>query len=86
MDFPQYRKRFDNKSFYKVINDRTLEEVQRIGDKIFIHALHADKYFEILFIQDVLESKDQLYLISNEMEYEGVLKSKSPGLDSETLD
>jgi len=32
MDFPQYRKRFDNKSFYKVTSFTTFEEVQLVGN------------------------------------------------------
>jgi hypothetical protein len=70
MDFPQYRKRFDNKSFYKILNERTLEEVQLIGDKSFIHRLNADKYFELMFIQDLLEMSGELYLPSTKEEYE----------------
>jgi hypothetical protein len=70
MDFPQYRKRFDNKSFYKIINERVIEEVQLIGDKSFVHHLNADKYFELMFIQDLLEMSSELYLPSSKEEYE----------------
>jgi hypothetical protein len=70
MDFPQYRKRFDQKSFYKIINDRTFEEVQLVGEKRFVHQIQADKYFEILLIQDMLSLSGEMYLISNEEEFE----------------
>lgn len=70
MDFPQYRKRFDNKSFYKVINEETLEEVQILGDKRFVFPLKATKYFEKLLIQDILSLKDDLYKPSTAVEYE----------------
>ena len=69
MDFPQYRKRFDSKSFYRIINERTFEEVQLIGDKTFVHKIKADKYFEIVQIQDMLEANNEMYLVSNEREY-----------------
>lgn len=69
MEFPQYRKRFDNKSFYKILNERSFEEVQRIGEKVFIHTLKADKYFEILLIQDILSNKDNLYTTISEEEF-----------------
>lgn len=69
MDFPQYRKRFDSKSFYKIINERTFEEVQLIGDKVFVHKIKADKYFEIIQIQDMLKAEGEMYLVSNEVEY-----------------
>lgn len=69
MDFPQYRKRFDSKSFYKILNERTFEEVQLIGDKVFYHKIKADKYFEIIQIQDMLKADGGMYLVSNEEEY-----------------
>jgi hypothetical protein len=76
MDFPQYRKRFDSKSFYKVINERTFEEVQLIGDKIFVHRIKADKYFEIVQIQDMLKAEGEMYLTSSELEYNKAIKLK----------
>ena len=69
MDFPQYRKRFDSKSFYKIINERTFEEVQLIGNKVFKHQIKADKYFEIIQIQDMLKAEGGMYFFSNELEY-----------------
>ncbi|MEX2485005.1 MAG: hypothetical protein WED10_10610 [Brumimicrobium sp.] len=75
MDFPQYRKRFDSKSFYKIINERTFEEVQLIGDRVFQHKIIADKYFEIIQIQDMLNVVGEMYLISNETEFEGILNN-----------
>jgi hypothetical protein len=69
MDFPQYRKRFDSKSFYKIINERTFEEVQLIGDKVFKHNIKADKYFEIIQVQDMLKTEGGMYFVSTELEY-----------------
>lgn len=69
MDFPQYRKRFDNKSFYKIINAKRFQEVQRIGEKIFFYEIEADKYFEQLTIQDMLGCQNGLYLESDEEEW-----------------
>ena len=61
MNFPQYRKRFDNKSFYMIINEKEMEEVQFVGTKKFIYKLNAEKYFEILLIQSLLTCEDELY-------------------------
>lgn len=72
MDFPQYRKRFDQKSYYKIINASTFEEVQLIGDKVFIHSIKAEKYFEKLRIQEMLDSTSELYLLSSSSEYEAI--------------
>jgi hypothetical protein len=70
MDFPQYRKRFDNKSYYKVINDREMQEVQLVGEKKFFYHIHADKYFEVLRIQEILDQENELYVVIPGMEYE----------------
>jgi hypothetical protein len=72
MDFPQYRRRFDNKSFYKLINERTLEEVQLIGEKVFIHRVEATQYFEIIRFQEISDYDGQQYLLSTEEEYNKV--------------
>ncbi|MDX1653220.1 MAG: hypothetical protein R3277_12045 [Brumimicrobium sp.] len=69
MDFPQYRKRFDSKSFYKILNERQFEEVQIVGQKIFIHRINADKYFEIIQVRDMLECSGDMYLSSTEEEF-----------------
>jgi len=70
MDFPQYRKRFDNKSFYKITSLTTLEEVQLVGKRFLVHVVHAKKYFEQLQIQDMLTSEMEMYQMSNESEFE----------------
>ena len=70
MDFPQYRKRFDNKSFYKVTSFTTFEEVQLVGKRFLIHLVHAKKYFEQLQIQDMLISEMEMYQMSEESEFE----------------
>ena len=70
MDFPQYRKRFDNKSFYKVTSFTTFEEVQLVGKRFLIHVVHAKKYFEQLQIQDMLASEMEMYQMSDESEFE----------------
>lgn len=75
MDFPQYRKRFDNKSYYKIINERTFEEVQLIGDKVFIHNINAEKYFEIIRIQEMIEAEGEMYSVCTDIEYEKIKES-----------
>lgn len=72
MDFPQYRKRFDNKSYYKIVNERTFEEVQLIGEKVFIHSIKAEKYFEIIRIQDMLTSEGEMYIPCSAFEYDQI--------------
>ncbi|HLW29570.1 MAG TPA: hypothetical protein VKX29_01825 [Brumimicrobium sp.] len=75
MDFPQYRKRFDNKSFYKVTSFTTFEEVQLVGKRFLIHVVHAKKYFEQLQIQDMLTSEMEMYKMSEASEFEEQYKT-----------
>jgi hypothetical protein len=75
MDFPQYRKRFDSKSYYKILNERTFEEVQLIGDKVFNHKINADKYFEIIQIEEMIKAEGEMYLVLNDTEYQKTQKS-----------
>ncbi len=72
MDFPQYRKRFDQKSFYKIVNKQYFEEVQLIGKKVFIHQIEAKKYFELLRIEEMIASEGALYKSCTKEEYENV--------------
>ena len=81
MDFPQYRKRFDDKSFYKVTSFTTFEEIQLVGKRFFMHSVHAKKYFEKLYIQDMLASEiprlpagREMFQMSTEEEFETIFK------------
>lgn len=70
MVFPQYRKRFDNKSFYKVTSLTTFEEVQLVGKRFFVHVVLAKKYFEQLQVQEMLKAELEMYQMSSEEEFE----------------
>lgn len=67
-DFPQYRKLSNEKVFYKIISDKEFEEVQLIGTKAKLHHIIAEKYPEMVRIQDLL-SLGEWYLVSSEEEY-----------------
>ncbi len=67
-DFPQYRKLSNEKVFYKILGDREFEEVQLIGTTAKLHHIVAEKYPEMLRIQDLL-SLGEWYLNSTEEEY-----------------
>ncbi len=75
MDFPQYRARFDKKSYYKVISKHEMEEIQFIGQRKFMHNLKADKYFEKVLIQSILDADDELYFKIEATEYKILLES-----------
>ena len=71
-DFPQYRKLFNEKSFYKIIDERHFEEIQLMGSRKMTYSFTAEKYPEILKIQDMLNLESG-YLILMPEEYEGLL-------------
>lgn len=70
MIFPQYRKRFDNKAFYKVTSFTTFEEIQLIGKRYFFLNVHAKKYFEQLQVRSMLNLEIELHQMSTKEEYE----------------
>ena len=71
-DFPQYRKLFNEKAFYKIIDERHFDEIQVLGSRILTYSFHAEKYPEILRIQDMLNLAEG-YLVAEQGEYEGLL-------------
>jgi lysyl-tRNA synthetase class II len=52
--FPAYRKLSNNKSFYRIDDDRTFFEIQVIGNKCFLTQTEAKQYPEIIRIADML--------------------------------
>jgi len=52
--FPVYRKLSNNKSFYRIDNERSFFEIQLIGKKPFISLTDAKQYPEILRVSDML--------------------------------
>ncbi|NVK65762.1 MAG: hypothetical protein HWE22_14305 [Flavobacteriales bacterium] len=71
-DFPQYRKLFNEKAFYKINNDRHFEEIQLLGSRKISYAFTAEKYPEMVRIQDMLNLANG-FLESSKEEYEGLL-------------
>lgn len=74
-DFPQFRKKFDSSSVYKIYNNQNMEEVQFIGAKKFKFMINAAKYFELLKIQEILECQNEQYFIISSLEYDKLVNS-----------
>ena len=66
--FPCYRKLRNDKSFYKISGERTFTEIQSVGNQYFKIEIIANKYPEIILIQDTL-NKREIYEISAEEEF-----------------
>ncbi len=67
-DFPQFRKLCNAKAFYKITDERTFEEKQLMGERVFIHTIVAEKYPEMLRIADMLRCEPP-FEPTNEQEY-----------------
>lgn len=66
--FPCYRKLRNDKSFYKISGERTFTEIQCVRNQYFKIEIIANKYPEIILIQDML-NKREIYEISTEEEF-----------------
>ena len=66
--FPCYRKLRNDKSFYKISGERTFTEIQCVGNQYFKIEIIANKYPEIILIQDML-NKRGIYDLSAEEEF-----------------
>ncbi len=72
-DFPQYRKLSNGKVFYKIVSDRIFEEKQILGKRVLAFRVEAQKYPEILRIQDMLCCSDHTYQSVPESEWDALV-------------
>lgn len=76
MDFPQYRKLSNEKAFYRIVDERNFDEIQRIGSHVKFYHFHAQQYPEILLINDMLDLS-AAYLVSTKIEFDQLLNQQS---------
>lgn len=69
IEFPQYRKLSNDKSFYCIEDESHFTEIQIIGQKVFELKIHAIQFPEKLKIRDMLNCEDP-YLKIERMEFE----------------
>ena len=72
-DFPYYRKLSNNKSFYKILDDKNFEEIQILGSKKNHFKHFAEQYPEMLRIQDMINLHGEHYLNIEKEEWELLL-------------
>jgi hypothetical protein len=72
-DFPQYRKMINGKAYYKIINNRSFQEIQLIGSKMRLQEIVANQYPEMLRIMDML-AKESPFVEINASEFEDLFK------------
>lgn len=71
MEFPQYRKYPNNKSYFKVLSPHSFEEIQVLGKYKFRMTFEAKIHPDRMLIQDMLEAKENWLVISAE-EYDSI--------------
>lgn len=75
LSYPIYRKRKNNKSFYKIISSNQFEEIQIMGTKINFYCVEVSKYPEKLLMFEIIALEGDLYEAANSEEW-NVLKLK----------
>lgn len=65
--FPQYRKLANDKSFYRIEDERHFTEKQLIGKQVFTLVVEAKQYPEIIRIQDMLQCTEGFVLSDREV-------------------
>jgi len=69
MNFPQYRKYKNIETYFKIISEKQFEEIVVLGEKYMVHQIKAVQFPEMLRIQDMLQNKDDLWEVLNEVDY-----------------
>ncbi len=67
--FPIYRKYPNNQRYYKIINKREFEEIQKIGSKTIVNSLTASQLPEFNLINDLITCYNGMALEITEEEY-----------------
>lgn len=66
MDFPQYRKLSNDRSYYRINSNDHFDELQLMGERVFLHSIKADKYPEKLRIMEMLDCIEGFFKSSEE--------------------
>lgn len=69
MHFPVYRKYPNQKSFFKIVDDRHFVEVKVTGARIDVHHFEAKILPDRNFIQDMLSMHGGYWVESDETEF-----------------
>lgn len=69
INFPVYRKYKNNKSYFKIMNPRSFEEIQVMGSKKIIKVTEARLFPEMLFVSDLVLDYNAMADEIDESEY-----------------
>lgn len=74
MQFPQYRKLINERSFYRIDSFDSFTELQKIGTRVLVYTIKAEQYPEKLKILDMLKVEDPNFVVSNEIEFNSLFQ------------
>lgn len=63
MEFPQFRKLENGKSFYKITSKNQFTELQQIGTKWFAYQFEVDQFPDLMRIQEMLQETHPFILV-----------------------
>jgi hypothetical protein len=75
MEYPQYRKYNDSKSYFKITDFDKLEEKKILGSKVIVFELHAVTYYEKFQIKDLLDANRDGIEVISKAEYESIISN-----------
>ena len=70
IQYPQYRKYKNNKSFFKIISDKEWEEIQIVGSKFILNQFTVKIMPDRNFIHDMTFDYKENWEVISEEEYE----------------
>jgi hypothetical protein len=68
--FPIYRKRVNERSFYRIEADNAFTEVHRVGKRCVVHHIHAKTYPELVRIAELIAGEGGAVVECGHVEYE----------------
>lgn len=64
MEFPQFRKLKNSKSYYRIDSDLDFTELQQVGSKWFKYEFTATQFPDKIMLQELLQQQDPYLAIS----------------------
>mgnify|MGYP000660163069 CR=1 FL=1 len=72
MEFPQYRKYTNERSYFRIESETQFTEVMKIGQRIDVYTFQAKIFPDIQMVQDMLTQQSEYYALSTEEEFEAM--------------
>ncbi len=79
--FPQYRKLPNGNSLYKILDNRSFLELQKMGTRWWLYKIDAKQYPEVLKIMDMIAFHDP-YVLSDEIEFECIYSNVKKNVEN----